>query len=384
MKIAIFVTRAYYKKEHLYGVSGHVQIPLKAVCLIADTMSTVDFITTKPQNCEYLMINVPANVKIRTVINATKEWPQKGIFKQKGILQFFQLVGIINKEQYDVVHFFGGPKTGLLAAFIKIVNSKTRIFFSPISQPSFDQFSITGCLLTRLHKRLDCIVSTSEYVKQKWSQLIGKEKCLVTKPSTLKNLSKNVFKAENDIVLFWRNANYDNGVDIMISVVKMIASEYKMIRFVFAIRPGDEFQDALLQLPRDYNNVYVHVYPYENGVTLESLLKETLFVVAPYRKLSINPQISILETLLAGVPVVASNVESNNEVIQDGLTGLIVKNNNPDAFVTAIKILLNDREYLSMLANNTVSETSIKYNWVSFKEQLLNAYEQKSMQRFCQ
>lgn len=374
MKIAIFVTEAYYKKEDLYGVSGHVQIPLKAAGLLAETIQNVDIITTKPHDAEFLITDFPSNVIIRTVIHATKKWPETGIFKKKAILQFFQLLRIVKAEQYDIVHFFGGPKTGLLGSCIKIFNSKIRVFFSPIAEPSFLRFFLIDCLLMWLYRKLDSIIPTSEYVSQKWGELVGVEKIHVIKPGILKVMSHNAYSSKHDIVLYWRNADYDNGADIMISVVKIIASEYKTIRFVFAVRPGSAFQEAMLQLERDYSNVFVYVYPYKNGVTLESLLRETLLVIAPYRRLSINPQISILETLLAGVPVIASNVESNNEIIQNGITGLITENNSVEDFATAARLLLDNRNLLRTLTDNTISETASRYNWNTFKEQLLNIY----------
>lgn len=374
MKIAIFVTEAYYKKKDLYGVSGHVQIPLKAANLVAQSQFNIDIITTKPKDAEYLMIEPPVNLRIRTVIHATKEWPKLGVYTGKAILQFFQLLKIVRSERYGIVHFFGGPKTGLLGFVIKIFNNKTKVFFSPISEPLIH--SIFWRIFNKyVVNKLDLIIPTSDYVGNKWAKLIGSEKIHVIKPGVLKKML-NSSLLERNIVLFWRNADYENGADLMVSSVKLIASEYKMIKFVFAIRPGSEYQEAILQLEREYSNVHVYIYPYQNGITIELLLRKALFVIAPYRRLSINPQMSILETLLAGVPIICSDVESNKEVIIDGVTGIILKNNNSDNIIAAIKLLLEDHVMLNTLTKNTINMTESRYNWNTFKEELLKIYRQ--------
>lgn len=42
-----------------------------------------------------------------------------------------------------------------------------------------------------------------------------------------------------------------------------------------------------------------------------------------FRSLSINPQISILEALYTGLPVITTKIESNEELIKDGQTELL-------------------------------------------------------------
>lgn len=53
---------------------------------------------------------------------------------------------------------------------------------------------------------------------------------------------------------------------------------------------------------------------------------------------------SLLESMAAGVPVVATTVGGNPEVVQDGVTGLLVPPRDPAALACAICLLLENRE----------------------------------------
>jgi len=51
---------------------------------------------------------------------------------------------------------------------------------------------------------------------------------------------------------------------------------------------------------------------------------------------------SILEAMAAGLPCVASAVGGVPEIIEDGITGFLIKQNTEDAVVTALARLIED------------------------------------------
>lgn len=86
----------------------------------------------------------------------------------------------------------------------------------------------------------------------------------------------------------------------------------------------------------------------------------------------------LLEAMMAGTPVITTDVGGNPELIEDGVNGLLVKPNTPDELKEAItKLLVNDTLRNKFTVN---SEARIKqFTWSSLVENTLNVL--KSMAR---
>jgi len=177
-------------------------------------------------------------------------------------------------------------------------------------------------------------------------------------------------------VLFWRDARHENGVDIAIRSFQKLAPKYPHVRFVFAVRPRDEYEDALFRLSRTIQNVAVHIYPYRNGVSLAGLLGEALFVVQPFRRLSVNPQMCILETLYAGVPVITTEIESNPEVVHHEENGLLIPPDDEPSLSAGIERLLCDHCLLAELSRSARPSTQRQWSWELFASGLLQTYDE--------
>ncbi len=62
-----------------------------------------------------------------------------------------------------------------------------------------------------------------------------------------------------------------------------------------------------------------------------------------------------LEAQAAGVPVVSTDADAVVELVRDGETGLLVKENDPDALAAAVERLLNDPELADKLRRNGIA-----------------------------
>jgi glycosyltransferase involved in cell wall biosynthesis len=376
MRIAIFVTAAYCRKKFLQAVSGHVQIPLMAARILMEAGHNVSLITTRPESCEVLPEVAPKELFVYDVNHASGIWPDQRVYLGKAAKQVWQLANLLKKQNFDVVHFFGATKTGLMLCVIKHLGTKSSSIFTPIKQPPLcTAHGIRGRLFRAAFGRIDRIVATADYVADGWRRVCKSERVSTLRPGITKRNSTVAPGAKRNSVLFWRNAGYKNGVDIAITTFNTLAPKYPDVRFVFAVRPNDQFESELLELERAIPNIDVHIYPYGNGVSLASLLNEALFVVQPFRSISLNPQMSILETLYSGVPVVTTNIESNGEVVQDGCTGVLVPPNNEDVLTSTTAGLLDNRELLMKLREKANIETSARWNWDLFREGLLKVYD---------
>jgi glycosyltransferase involved in cell wall biosynthesis len=83
----------------------------------------------------------------------------------------------------------------------------------------------------------------------------------------------------------------------------------------------------------------------------------------------------LLEAMSCGVPVVATDIGGNKEVIKSGVNGLLVPSKSPEELSKAITRLLNDaslRENIGRAARNTI-ETH--YTWDRVSDRIIRCYE---------
>ena len=207
--------------------------------------------------------------------------------------------------------------------------------------------------------------------------IVGERKVQTLHPGIVRQCERHASDgaAPRDSVLFWRCARRDNGVDVAMASFRQLAPRYPHLRFVFAVRPRGPYEDDLRKLADEIENIDVHVYPYKDPVSLPALFARAMFVVQPFRRLTINPQLSILESLYAGLPVIATDVESNRELVRHEQTGLLIPPGDEHALSAAIQRLLTDTQARTDLARNASDVTQRHWNWQRFDQQLLHAYD---------
>lgn len=376
MRIGVFVTAATARPEYVEAVSGHVQIPLMAASILADAGHDVTLITTKPPGTDCLPYRLAGKVEVCFVPHATRPWPQSGVYPARAVRQTLDLWTLLRRKHFDAVHFFGGTATGLLLGTLKMMGVRATAVYSPIQRPPSRGSRLRLALTRRAFGRIDVILATAGHVSSAWASLTRRQDIRTLYPGIIKPLSPAANGAVKNSVLFWRNAGYDNGADLAIRSFRKLAPRFPHIRFVFAVRPHDRYEEELRQLSREFSNVNVYIYPYADGISLARLLHEALFVVQPFRRLSINPQLSILESLYAGVPVVATDIESNGEIIHHEENGLLIPAGSDASLSESVERLIRDTALLTRLTENARPMTESRWNWNSFSEKLLQVYNE--------
>ena len=97
-----------------------------------------------------------------------------------------------------------------------------------------------------------------------------------------------------------------------------------------------------------------------------------LFVFPSYRE---GFGLSLMEAGAMNVPSIASNIPGCNEVIIDGLTGLLIEPRSRSAIIESIEKLYNDRELLDYLKSNCRKSIIERYEqnqlWQHYREYYL-------------
>jgi glycosyltransferase involved in cell wall biosynthesis len=84
----------------------------------------------------------------------------------------------------------------------------------------------------------------------------------------------------------------------------------------------------------------------------------------------------LLEAMATGVPIVASDIEGNAELVEDRLHGLLVPPRNPELLAGAICTILEDREFANQLAHNAFEKVRKEYDIQSMIEKTEAVYRQ--------
>ena len=85
---------------------------------------------------------------------------------------------------------------------------------------------------------------------------------------------------------------------------------------------------------------------------------------------------AVLEYLAAGLPVVASALGGNLEVIQDGVSGLLVRPQDPPALVEALSRLVDDPEFAAALGLAARAHVARNFSFESLVSQVDQLYTQ--------
>jgi glycosyltransferase involved in cell wall biosynthesis len=84
---------------------------------------------------------------------------------------------------------------------------------------------------------------------------------------------------------------------------------------------------------------------------------------------------SILETGLANIPIIASNVGGIPEIIENDVTGMLIPARQPDKIAIAITEILNNPEKASILASNLNDKVKTKFSIEQMIEKTVGIYE---------
>jgi glycosyltransferase involved in cell wall biosynthesis len=384
MKVGIFVSCAKYPKELFSSVSGHVQVAVSSANILKKNGYEVTFITNKAPLGYTVPPDIAEGIEIKCIGEVSDKYPEQdyNIFNYKLYLFVKQLRKLIIVSGFDVIHFFGANKTAYLLGLLKLIKvpGATLMTFHNYYNPVKN----IDLLFKKLLKNIDILITLTNYTRTKIFQsvlenIMNKNNIAVTPPGikstkSIKSRKNSFLEALIPYVLFWRDANKESGADLCVEAFEQLSMEYPHINFVFAVRKGNEYNNVLKN-SRIFRNIKLLVYPYENNITIQDLISSSKAIVLPFRKLSINPQLAILETMYSGVPIITTAIESNKEIIKHRKTGMVISP-SVDKIIQAVRELLNNPSFAGELGVNALNQVREEWNWEKYESRLLNIYRE--------
>ncbi|MEX2335564.1 MAG: glycosyltransferase, partial [Pseudohongiella sp.] len=145
--------------------------------------------------------------------------------------------------------------------------------------------------------------------------------------------------------------NPQKGIDEILHAAQHVKKRHPDVHFLIVgerleSRNGRIFQDAdyhqRLQDLTDSLGINEFVWFTGHRADTASLLSQSTLSVLPSHSEGLSN--SLIESMAAGLPLVATDVGGNPELVTDGINGLLVPVRNVAALATAINTILDDPE----------------------------------------
>ena len=159
------------------------------------------------------------------------------------------------------------------------------------------------------------------------------------------------------------------GVDIIIKAITSVDNLKLDI-----VGEGPE-REKLEELARRTDPDRVKFFGFQTGEKLKELRSKAKAMLLPSRWYE-NAPLSILESLSWGIPVIGSDIGGIPEMIEDGKTGFLAKNNNVDDWISSLlkmeKLNLEDRLKMGDLGREFVAR---QMNWKKHLQKIEEIYQ---------
>jgi glycosyltransferase involved in cell wall biosynthesis len=288
----------------------------------------------------------------------------------------FKVIREINKISPDVVHIQEAhPWFNTMLPFLRQeIALVTTIHDVNIHLGDRDSHLLP---LTRiiLLKKSSRIIVHGEYIKKSLSERYGikQEKIEVIPHGALSLYKEFITKKtpeEKYTVLFFGRIWEYKGLRYLIEAEPLIAQSIPELKIIVAGR-GDnlkKYEDIMVH--KEKFIIYNH---YISDEKVAELFQQAAVVVLPYVEASQSGVIPIAYSF--GKPVVATKVGSIPEVVEDGITGLLVPPSDHEKLAQAIIKILGDENLRKGMGENAFKMAQGKLAWSTIANQTLRAYQ---------
>lgn len=217
----------------------------------------------------------------------------------------------------------------------------------------------------RVIDKIDVIISPSFFLKSELEAAgIPRQKIEV-----LHNFCSIEGKYENSndkFLVYLGRFSYEKGIFTLLNAMKSVEN-FKLL--LIGTGPLEEEIKRFLKDEGLEQKIVIAGYKPRNEV-FEIVSKCSAVVLPSQRE---NCSYTIIETMLLGKPVVASNVGGNPELVIDGHNGYIFEYDNSAELVEKIKLLSNDEA--QQLGKNALSFITMECNKQKYYKNLIEIYK---------
>ena len=182
-------------------------------------------------------------------------------------------------------------------------------------------------------------------------------------------------KRDEMVVMGLGRLVYKKGFDILIRSIPMIVAKYPNVKVVI-VGDGDLKKD-LLDLADSLGVGKYVIFP--GNVMRDKVVRyynlADIFVNPAVKPPSDGLNVSTVEAMSCGKPVVGSNVSGNPIAIEDGKNGFLVEQKRPDLLAEAIIKLLASKELREKFGQASRQKVLEDFSWCKLAEQYVACFK---------
>lgn len=304
-------------------------------------------------------------------------------------LATLEIIKLIKKIKPDIIHLNSSKISilGSLATFFsksKILNLKSKIIYTAHGWVFNEPLSIWKKLFYKYAERFtsrfkDKIICVSEFdYKTALEQKICPKEKLIIIHNGINEINflprqeareKLNLPDSGFIVGSIGNLYKTKGFEYLIEAIKKLINEKIKISAVI-IGEGAE-RENLTNL--------IKKYKLEDNIILAGRISEAAQLLSAfdlYVCSSVKEGLSytIIETMLNGLPIIATRVGGNPELIEDGRNGLLINSQDPEDLAEKIKKLMNNTELQQELSTQARIKAQKKFSLEKMLEETKKIY----------
>ena len=173
---------------------------------------------------------------------------------------------------------------------------------------------------------------------------------------------------EKSILFFGRVSPY-KGIEYLLEAFTQLCQYYPTTKLIVA--GGGTYYFDINKYKQNPQIVFVNEYV--STEKLATLINNSLFVVCPY--VTATQSGVVASAFALGKPIIATRVGGLPEMIDDGKTGLLIKERDVESLIHSMKTLLDNKKLLEDLSSNIIRESNFGLcSWKNIAANTISIY----------
>ena len=183
---------------------------------------------------------------------------------------------------------------------------------------------------------------------------------------------KNNSNQEKKYIMYAGRIDREKGLFDLLKSAKTICKFRSDVAFIVAGN-GRDLNKLNRKIKKSgIQEKFVLIGQAEKETLLKLYQNATLFVLPSYHE---GLPTVLLEAMSCGLPIIATDVRGNNDLVTNGKNGIIIPSRSPDKMAEAISMLLEDKKLRTKLGKNARTTIEEKYTWNVISNRILGYYQ---------